>query len=50
MKTPYTFKLDPEIIPELQKLAEADSRSLNNYVEVLLMNHILEKKKAKKKK
>lgn len=39
MKSTYTFKLNPELLQELQKEAKKENRSFNNYVETLLMNH-----------
>lgn len=39
MKKTYTFKLDPELLAELQKEAKKENRPFNNYVETLLMNH-----------
>jgi len=46
MKVPQTFKLEPELIESLKKLAEKDNRSFNNYVETVLLDHV---KKSKKK-
>jgi hypothetical protein len=40
MKQPYSFKLEPGMIPDLQVLAALDNRPLNNYVENLLTAHI----------
>lgn len=45
MKKPQTFKLDPDLIERLKKLAEKDNRPFNNYVETLLFEHV---KKVKK--
>jgi hypothetical protein len=45
MKKSYTFKLEPELIEKLRKMAEKDNRSFNNYVETILLDH---SKKAKK--
>lgn len=39
MKKTYTFKLDPELLAELQKEAKKENRPFNNYVETLLINH-----------
>jgi hypothetical protein len=48
MRTPYTFKLEPEVITSLKSLAERDNRSFNNYVESVLKAHVEEKNKKKK--
>jgi hypothetical protein len=48
MRTPYTFKLEPEVIASLKSLAEKDNRSFNNYVESVLKAHVEEKNKKKK--
>lgn len=39
MKKTYTFKLDPELLAELQKEAKKENRPFNNYVETLLLTH-----------
>lgn len=44
---PLSFRLHPALKAGLQKLAEADRRSLTNYIEVLLEKHLEEKKKLK---
>ena len=46
MKKPQTFKLDESIMPSIKKLADADNRSVNNYVESILIHHIKKAKKA----
>jgi hypothetical protein len=33
---PFSMRLDPKLKDELQKLADADHRSLTNYIEVKL--------------
>jgi predicted transcriptional regulator len=35
-----SFRLKPELKAKLQSLADADRRSLTNYVEVLLEQHV----------
>lgn len=40
MKNPYSFKLEPEIIPALKSIAESENRSLNNLVETVLRDFI----------
>lgn len=45
MKKPQTFKLDPELIEDLKKLAEKDKRAFNNYVEIALKSHVQGRKK-----
>lgn len=37
---PLSFRLRPEVKKALQDLAEADRRSLTNYIEVILERHI----------
>lgn len=44
---PLSFRLRPELKAALQKLADADRRSLTNYIEVLLGDHIGEKARRK---
>ena len=39
MKSPYSFKLEPEIIPALKSIAKSENRSLNNLVETVLRNN-----------
>jgi hypothetical protein len=46
MKTPQTFKLEPDLIQALKALAVKENRSFNNYVETVLLDHV---KKTKKK-
>ncbi len=40
------IKLPPKDIEALQKLADKQNRSLKNYIETVLLNHIKEQKKA----
>jgi len=51
-KVVLSFKVRPEMKDELEKLAEADHRSLSNYIRIILRNHLQEKgidlKKPKK--
>jgi hypothetical protein len=37
---PFSMRLDPAMKAELMKLAEAEGRSLTNYIEHLLRQHI----------
>lgn len=39
MKTPYTIRIDSEIIQKLKIKAKADNRSFNNYLETALKIH-----------
>lgn len=40
---PLSHRLDPDIKAALQRLADADDRSLTNYVERILVAHVLDK-------
>lgn len=42
---PFSMRLDPELKEELQRLADADNRSLTNYVENWLRQHVAEAKR-----
>lgn len=44
---PFSMRLDPEIKAQLQKLAEKQNRSLTNYIETLLRQHVEAEKKRK---
>ena len=44
---PFSMRLDPDLKAELQKLADADRRSLTNYVEAKLWEIVGATKKAK---
>ena len=37
---PFSLRLDPELKARLQRLADADRRSLTNYVEIVLEDHV----------
>lgn len=37
---PFSMRLDPELKDALQGLAEADHRSLTNYIENVLRQHV----------
>jgi len=39
MKKPYSFKLEEDLLSDLQKEAIQDNRNFNNYVENLLLTH-----------
>jgi predicted transcriptional regulator len=42
---PFSMRLPPDLKERLQQLADRDHRSLTNYIEVLLLQHV-EKKPA----
>ena len=42
-KKQTAFRIDPEVIDKLKQIAKEDNRSLNNYVELLLIKHIKQK-------
>jgi predicted transcriptional regulator len=42
---PFSMRLPPSLKAELQALADQDRRSLTNYIEVVLLQHI-EREKA----
>jgi len=44
---PFSMRLDPELKAKLQKLADADRRSLTNYIELVLEKHVEGEKKRK---
>lgn len=44
LKKITTLRLDEELCEILKKLAEEDNRSLNNYIEKILKEHILKNK------
>lgn len=39
MKKPYSFKLEEDLLSDLQTKAKQDNRNFNNYVENLLLTH-----------
>jgi hypothetical protein len=41
----FTMRLDPALRADLEKLAEADKRSLANYIQVALTEHVQRKKR-----
>lgn len=45
---PFSMRLDPKLKEELQKLADADRRTLTNFLEVKLWE-IVEQSKPKRK-
>lgn len=47
MKEKYTFKLDPELIEDLRKIAEKENRAFNNLVETVLKQFVKQNKKKK---
>lgn len=42
----HEVHLMPDVIAELQKLADAANRSLKNYMETVLKEHVKEQKKS----
>lgn len=46
---PLSHRLDPELKEKLQRLADADRRSLTNYIEIVLEKHVAEFEKAGRK-
>lgn len=48
-KSPDTKRVEahllPDVILSLKKLADAQNRSLKNYIETILINHVKEQKK-----
>lgn len=44
---PFSMRLPPELKAELQRLADADRRSLTNYIEIVLEDHVKTKGKRK---
>ena len=45
---PFSMRFDEELKRELQKFADAENRSLTNYVETVLRNHVAERKRVRK--
>ncbi|TAJ13076.1 ribbon-helix-helix protein, CopG family [Marinilabiliaceae bacterium JC017] len=43
-KTPFSLKLDSELMEEVKKQAEKEMRSTNNFIEYVLKKYIEEKK------
>lgn len=37
---PLSHRLDPDLKEKLQRLADADRRSLTNYIEIVLEKHV----------
>ena len=46
---PFSMRLDAELKAELQKLADADNRSLTNFIETELRRIVADRKIAKRK-
>lgn len=44
----HTMRLDEDLKATLQKLADDDNRSLTNYIETVLRQHVADHKRAKK--
>jgi predicted transcriptional regulator len=42
---PFSMRLPPNLKAELQALADRDRRSLTNYIEVVLLQHIEREKR-----
>jgi len=45
---PLSHRLKPELKAELQRLADADRRSLTNYIEVVLEQHVADVKSKRR--
>jgi hypothetical protein len=45
---PFSMRLDEDLKAALQKMADEDNRSLTNYIETLLRQHVADRKRAKK--
>lgn len=45
---PFSMRMPPDLKDELQRLADADKRSLTNYIEVVLEEHVKAKGKRGK--
>ena len=43
-----SFRLDPDLKDKLRTLAEADKRSLTNYIEVVLERHVADMRGERK--
>ncbi len=48
-KTMFSFRMSEDLKAALQKLSEADRRSLSSYIHLALEDHIAAKKKGKRK-
>ena len=46
---PFSMRFDEELKLELQRLANAENRSLTNYVETILRKHVAEHKRSSRK-
>lgn len=46
---PLSHRLDPKMKEQLQRLADADRRSLTSYIELVLADHIDKVDRAKKR-
>ena len=44
MKVVISFKVDKEVREALRGLAKQENRSLSNYIQTLLLNHLTDKK------
>lgn len=49
MKKQTAFRLNEELLRQLSELAQKENRSLNNYIETVLLHHIREKYDDKKR-
>lgn len=45
MKESYTFKLDPQLMKDLRKIAKDENRAFNNLVETALKQFVNKNKK-----
>ena len=48
MKESITIRLDSELMEKLRKDAQKDNRSINNFIETVLMRHYQETDRNKK--
>lgn len=48
MKESVTIRLDAELVEFLKKEAKEDFRSVNNYIEMILLKHMKEQEENKK--
>lgn len=47
-KTLYSFRFDPQLIKEVEKLAKKENRNLTNFIETTLLQIVEESKKKSK--
>lgn len=44
---PFSFRIDPEVRDDLEKFAAKDDRSLSNYINKVLRDHVASQKKKR---